>query len=206
MKTFYNFFSILIYLLSGFIEPAIYDIGSTDNKLGILDKIVNFISTLVVVFTLIWGLITIREIVNYLEFVRFLIIFCIIGLFVSIFIVFIIAILIPSLKGNKTFLFSTLFSFTLLTPLLADYLNKNVIDVNEKNSIYELINKKTKSKEAMFCWVYLKKSNTEIKINVPKEVFNSLKLNDKVEVRMKIGLLNLEFIDFVHRIDKNISD
>ena len=90
MKTLIRKISTFIYFLLGLFEPAVYDIGSTDNKLGVSAKIVKFISAGVFIFALIWGLIATREIINYLEFGKFLIAFFAIGIFISIFVIYII--------------------------------------------------------------------------------------------------------------------
>jgi hypothetical protein len=165
IKTLIRKISTFIYFLLGLFEPGIYDIGSTDKRLGVSAKIVKFISAVVFVFSLIWGLTAIREIINYLEFGKFIIAFFVIGPFISI---CVITRPIPSLKGNKDFLFYILFGFTLLTPLLVDYVNRNLLNVGENKDVYELINKATKSESDMFSSIYLKNAKTEIKVNVSK--------------------------------------
>jgi hypothetical protein len=199
MKTLLRKIFTFIYFLLGILEPAVYDIGSRDNKHSISAKIVKFISAGVFVFSLIWGLIAIREIINYLEFGKFLIAFFVIGMLISIFVIYFTTKPIPSLKGNKDFVFFTLLGFTLITPLFVDYLNNNALGISGNKVVYELTKKSTKSESDMFSWIYLKNSRTEIKVNVSKEIFHSLKLRDKVEVRFRKGLLDFEFIDLVQR-------
>jgi hypothetical protein len=122
----------------GVMEIISFDGGKND-KDGLTRgaRIVKTIAKIVFLITLLWAAISLSIFPQYMRLGKFLLVFSIVGIIAAITTIVIITYYIPSLSGDKNFIFFFAFSMMLLAPLIASVMNCAIVTQTSSYKLYQ---------------------------------------------------------------------